>query len=117
MITGAIITGLILTFFTFVSLSGFSFYVHPFFNNCLDLAQGMTQDEISERMKDFLNSSDYIVIENREGTYGWKKRLTYDNSLSIILENEPWYKLDQHPWRCEILFRNNLAIDITPFFD
>jgi len=116
-IVAAIIIGLIVIFFIFTGVSGFSFNFHPFFSSCLNLSEGMTKDEITEKMQSFLENPNYQIIKEGAGNYGWRDRLSYDESLLIVLENEPWYKLDQHPWQCEILFKNNLVIAIEPFFD
>ncbi len=91
--------------------------LNPFYESCLDLSQGMEREEVEGRMQDFLSDSKYRVEEEGPGTYGWKGRLSYDNSLLIVLERDPWYKLDQHPWQCEIFFKSNLVVNIEPFFD
>ena len=116
-IIGSSIAILILAFSVFGIISGFSYNFHPFFSSCVNLSEGMTKEEVSERMKDFLSNPDYTVAENGPGHYGWKNRLAYDSSLLIVLEKEPWYKLDQHPWQCEILFKDSFVAGVEPFFD
>jgi len=109
--------GLMGLFLLFAIASNFSFYIHPLFSACTDLSVGMTHDEILERMHAFEGNSSYRIIEDDEGNYGWKNRLHYDGSLLFLLEKEPWYKLDQHPWRCEIFLKDGLAVNITAQFD
>ena len=104
-------------FFVLATMSGFSYYFHPLFKACTQLYAGMTREEALERMKDTLANPVYRSIPGESGHYGWLNRLVYDESLTVVLEKEPWYKLDQHPWRCELLFRNGLVVDVTAFFD
>ena len=73
--------------------------LNPFYESCLDLSLGMNQEEVNSRMQNFLDDSNYVVQEDGPGKFGWKDRLNYDSSLHITLDKDPWYKLDQHPWR------------------
>jgi hypothetical protein len=114
---GAAVVGLIVVFLIFATVSGFSYNFHPFFSSCLNLSVGMTKEEVNRRMQAFLNDSDYKVATGAAGKYGWLGRLSYDDSLTIVLEKEPWYKLDQHPWQCEIHFKDGVVIDMAPVFD
>lgn len=111
-------TGIVLVGYFFIGLL-FSFPspLNPFFERCLDISQGMEKIEVNNQMQEFINNSVYKTEEGTNGTYGWKDRLSYDTSLTIRLEKEPWYKLDQHPWQCKVLFKNGLVVDVEPFFD
>jgi hypothetical protein len=114
---GVVAVGVVVLFFIFATVSGFSYNFHPFFSSCLNLSVGMTKQEVNERMQEYLSSSDYKVTTGASGTYDWKGRLSYDDSLTVVLEKEPWYKLDQHPWQCEIHFNDGVVVDLAPFFD
>jgi hypothetical protein len=101
----------------FVGVSGISSHFNSFFASCINLSEGMTKDEARTRMQIFLGSKDYQVVESGPGNYGWLDRLSYDDSLTIILQDEPWYKLDQHPWQCKLLFKDGAVVSIDALFD
>jgi hypothetical protein len=92
-------------------------FLNPFYEKCLDVSQGMDREEVVKQMQEFLNDPKYTTEEKSLGTYGWKGRLTYDSSLLITRQDEPWYKLDQHPWRCDVFFKDGLVVNVEPFFD
>src|SRR5262245_1779197 len=111
------ISVLVAGLYIFTAVSGFSYNFHPLYSSCLNLSVGMTKDEVNQKMQTFLHNPDYKVVTGTAGKYGWRGRLSYDEALTFILDNEPWYKLDQHPWQCAIHFKNGTVIDIAPFFD
>jgi hypothetical protein len=116
MVLGVVIA-LAFAFYVFVGVSSFSYNFNSFYSSCVNLSVGMTKEEVNGRMQSFLSNPEYQVTGGEAGNYGWFNRLSYDSSLTIVLEKEPWYKLDQHPWRCEIHFKDGVVIDIARFFD
>jgi hypothetical protein len=116
-ISGVVGAGLVVIFSMFIAVSGFAYFISPFYSSCLDLSVGMNKEEINLRMQEFLNSPNYKVSKETSGRYGWLSRLSYDDSLTMVLDKEPWYKLDQHPWQCKIDFKDGFVINIEPFFD
>ena len=116
-LSGVLLTVFVALFLVFAALSGFSFYVHPLFSECLALAEGMTQEEVWGKVGRFKDSEAYQVIDGGPGNYGWRNRLSYNRSILLVLEREPWYKLGQHPWQCVILFKDGLIVNVRAQFD
>lgn len=114
---GIAVVAVIAAFYIFTGVSAFSYNFHPFFSSCTNLAVGMTKEEVTEKMQTYLNNPDYKVANGESGKYGWLQRLTYEESMTVVLDKEPWYKLDQHPWSCEIDFKDGVVVNLAPFFD
>ena len=91
-ITGSILGVAVLFIGYFVVGIVFSFpsLLNPFYERCLDISQGMEKTEVNNQLQEFLNNSAYKTEEGAAGTYGWKGRLSYDTSLLVRLEKEPF---------------------------
>ena len=94
----------------------FLFILHPFYKGCSDLSLGMQLDDVSKTMQNYIDDNLYKTIKNRSGNYGWLNRLAYDESLSLILNKNPWYSLGERNWTCSLLFKDGLLIDINMLF-
>lgn len=108
-------TGLIL----FVILVGNSviFTTTAFYESCTELTHGMAKEQVEDLMSGYLADNHYHIDIGGSGEYGGSRPLIFDESLTITLWEEPWYKFDQHPWACKIYFQNDLLVDVDVIFD